>query len=117
MGRLSNGDWLLVGNSIWSDDGETEFRMQEDGKIAVYHGDYCAWQNTPGQNWEIHGIKMQEDGNLVIYDNSGTGHATWHTDTAAGKGNDSTWLEVQDDGNVVLYNDDDTAIWHTGSNK
>lgn len=66
MGRLSNGDWLLVGNSIWSDDGETEFRMQEDGKIAVYHGDYCAWQNTPGQNWEIHGIKMQEDGNLVI---------------------------------------------------
>lgn len=54
---------------------------------------------------------------MALSDNSGTGHATWHTDTAAGKGNDSTWLEVQDDGNVVLYNDDDTAIWHTGSNK
>ncbi|RGP58947.1 mannose-specific lectin [Fusarium sporotrichioides] len=117
MGQLANGDWLLTGNSIWSDDGETEFRMQKDGKVAVYHGDTCAWQNTPEQNWEVHGIKMQEDGNLVIYDNSGTGHAIWHTDTAAGKGNQSTTLVVQDDGNVVLYNEGGNAIWHTASNK
>lgn len=66
MGRLSNGDWLLVGNSIFSDDNGTEFRMQDDGKVAVYHGEECAWQNTAEQNWQVHGIKMQEDGNLVI---------------------------------------------------
>ncbi|RGP78340.1 mannose-specific lectin [Fusarium longipes] len=117
MGQLQNGDWLLVGNSIWSDDGETELRMQDDGKIAVYHNDTCVWQNTAEQNWQIHGIKMQEDGNLVIYDNSGTGHATWHTDTAAGVGNDSTTLVVQDDGDVVLYNGDERAIWRTNSRK
>ncbi|KAK6703546.1 hypothetical protein SNK04_013467 [Fusarium graminearum] len=90
MGRLSNGDWLLAGNSIFSDDNGTEFRMQDDGKVAVYHG---------------------ED------DNSGTGHAIWHTDTAGGKGNQSTTLVVQDDGNVVLYNEGGDPIWHTASNK
>ncbi|KAH7151081.1 hypothetical protein DER46DRAFT_401872 [Fusarium sp. MPI-SDFR-AT-0072] len=63
--------------------------MQDDGKLAVYHGDYCAWQGTDQQDWNPQGVKMQEDGNLVIYDNSGTGHATWHTNTSVGKGNDS----------------------------
>ncbi|KAJ4138686.1 hypothetical protein NW768_002541 [Fusarium equiseti] len=117
MGQLSNGEWLLVGNSIWSDDNGTEFRMQQDGKVCVYHGDHCAWQSTPEQNWDAHGVKMQEDGNLVIYDNSGTGHATWHTNTASPTGNHTTTLVVQDDGNVVLYNEGGDPIWATASNK
>ncbi|KAF4442927.1 Mannose-specific lectin [Fusarium austroafricanum] len=115
--RLNNGDWLLVGQSLWSEDGTVECRMQDDGKIAVYHGDYCAWQSTAEQNWNTHGIRMQADGNLVIYDNSNTGNATWHTDIAAGKGNDKTYLIIQNDGNLVLYNDDDTPIWAAASNK
>jgi hypothetical protein len=40
--------------------------MQDDGKLAVYHGDYCAWQSTDEQDWNPQGVKMQEDGNLVI---------------------------------------------------
>ncbi|KAF4957260.1 hypothetical protein FSARC_11356 [Fusarium sarcochroum] len=115
--RLENGEWLLVGNSLYSEDGSVEFRMQDDGKIAVYHDDYCAWQNTPEQTDDIHGVKMQEDGNFVMYDNSGTGNATWHTDTASPTGNNTTTLVVQDDGNVVLYNEGGVPIWATSSNK
>ncbi|SPJ80702.1 uncharacterized protein FTOL_08824 [Fusarium torulosum] len=115
--RLNNGEWLLVDNSLFSEDGSVELRMQKDGKLAVYHGERCVWQNTAEQDWNIHGVKMQEDGNLVIYDDSGKGKATWHTDTSAGKGNNSTTLVVQNDGNVVLYNTGGVPIWATASNK
>ncbi|EXA36344.1 hypothetical protein FOQG_09037 [Fusarium oxysporum f. sp. raphani 54005] len=46
-----------------------------------------------------------------------TGHATWHTNTSAGKGNDSTYLIIQNDGNPVLYNEGEVPIWAAASNK
>ncbi|KAF4981043.1 hypothetical protein FZEAL_3095 [Fusarium zealandicum] len=112
-GRLDNGEWLLVGNSIFSDDGSVELRMQDDGKLAVYYDDECKWQNTAEQRGDIHGVKMQGDGNFVMYSDSGTGTATWHTDTASPTGQGSTYVAVQDDGNVVVYNNSDRAIWAT----
>ena len=33
---LGTNEWLLSGNSLWSTDGSVEFKMQGDGKIAVY---------------------------------------------------------------------------------
>ncbi|KAF4460870.1 Mannose-specific lectin [Fusarium albosuccineum] len=115
-GRLDNGEWLLVGQSIFSDDGSVELRMQDDGKLAVYYDDECQWQSTAEQRWDIKGAIMQEDGNFVIYDSTGD-EATWHTDTAGGTGDDTTFVAVQDDGNIVLYKDGDDAIWATSSNK
>ncbi|RSL94161.1 hypothetical protein CDV31_014441 [Fusarium ambrosium] len=50
-------------------------------------------------------------------DNSGTGTATWHTDTAGPTGDDTTYVAVQDDGNIVLYKNEDEPIWATHSNK
>ncbi|KAL2678373.1 hypothetical protein Neosp_009119 [[Neocosmospora] mangrovei] len=116
-GKLDNGEWLLVGQSIFSDDGTVELRMQDDGKLAVYYDDQCQWQNTAEQRDDIHGVKMQADGNFVMYDNSGTGTATWHTDTAGPTGDDTTYVAVQDDGNIVLYKNEDEPIWATHSNK
>jgi len=46
-----------------------------------------------------------------------TGHATWHTNTSAGKGNDSMYLIVQNDGNPVLHNEGEVPIWAAVSNK
>jgi hypothetical protein len=56
---LGNGEWLLVGNSLFSEDGSVELKMQGDGKIAVY-------KNTAAQRNDVKGIKMQEDGNLCM---------------------------------------------------
>ncbi|KXX80974.1 Mannose-specific lectin [Madurella mycetomatis] len=105
---LGNGEWLLTGSSLWSNDGTVEFKMQGDGKIAVYHGGQCQFQNTATQSKNIKGIKMQEDSNLVVYDNNG--NAVWATNAGGGDVGDSTVIcTVQDDGNVVLYRG--TPIW------
>jgi hypothetical protein len=53
---------------------------------------------------------MQTDGNLVVYDASGT--AAWASNTA---GNSGSWLNVQDDGNVVIYRTNGTAAWDTNT--
>lgn len=63
---LGTNEWLLSGNSLWSTDGSVEFKMQGDGKIAVYWGGKLQWQNTKEQRSDIKGLKMQEDGNLVL---------------------------------------------------
>ncbi|KAB8206020.1 bulb-type lectin domain-containing protein [Aspergillus parasiticus] len=104
---LGNGEWLEVGQSLWSQNGEVELKMQHDGKIAVYVNRECVFQNTADQRDDVKGIHMQEDGNLVMYTHDGT--AIWHTNTAAPSGDSTTICAVQNDGNVVLYKG--TALW------
>jgi hypothetical protein len=87
-------------------------------------------------------LDMQGDGNLVLYNNSGTalwasntsgsaadeaimqgdgnfvlytssGTAVWSSDT---QGNDGADLVVQNDGNVVIYSSSGAALWDTGTN-
>ncbi|KAG7426426.1 Mannose-specific lectin [Fusarium oxysporum f. sp. raphani] len=100
MGRLDNDNWLYPGDSLTSDSGSNEFRMQEDGKIAIY--------------WK--GVHLQDDGNFVLYTHDD--EAVWASDTC-GHG-DEVYLAVQDDGNVVLYKGEDDeaeAIWATSTNQ
>lgn len=63
---LGNDEWLLTGNSLWSESGVYELRMQEDGKIVVYENGNPTWQNTKQQRDDVKGLRMQADGNLVI---------------------------------------------------
>ena len=52
-------------------------------------------------------LKMQKDGNLVMYGNK------WSTGTS--KNNDA-FLQMQNDGNLVVYNKNDTkALWNSGT--
>ncbi|KAK3180020.1 hypothetical protein K4F52_008598 [Lecanicillium sp. MT-2017a] len=63
---LGNGEWLLVGNSLFSQDGSVEFKMQGDGKIVIYSGGQPTWQNTRQQRKDVKGLLMQGDGNCVL---------------------------------------------------
>jgi hypothetical protein len=54
---------------------------------------------------------MQLDGNLVVYDGSGT--PRWASGTA---GYDNAYLAVQDDGNVVVYTAGGAALWASWTN-
>ncbi|KAI1825523.1 bulb-type lectin domain-containing protein [Xylaria intraflava] len=110
---LGNGEWLLVGQSLFSNDGSVEFKMQQDGKIAVYWGGKCQWQNTAQQFYDRKGVIMQGDGNFCMYDKNGK--PTWHTDTAKPTGDSTCIIAVQDDGNVVMYKG--TAIWSSDTQK
>ncbi|KAF4972003.1 hypothetical protein FSARC_1333 [Fusarium sarcochroum] len=109
--RLDNGSWLSPGESLWSPNGSNELRMQEDGKIAVYWDGGCTYQSSEDEHEGIKGLVMQDDGNLVIYDEND--EAVWASNTE-GSG-DSVHLVVQDDGNVVLYQDDEEAVWSSGT--
>ncbi|KAK6814080.1 D-mannose binding lectin [Aspergillus parasiticus SU-1] len=103
---LGNGEWLEVGQSLWSQNGEAELRMQDNGKLAIYVNDKCVFQNTEDERDDVKGIHMQEDGNLVMYTHDGT--PIWSTGSHR-YGDSTTICTVQNDGNVVLYKGN--AIW------
>jgi hypothetical protein len=66
MGKLDNDNWLYPGDSLASDNGNNEFKMQEDGKICIYWEGDCVWQNTEDQRDDIKGVHLQDDGNFVL---------------------------------------------------
>lgn len=76
---LGNDEWLMVGDSLFSQDGSVEFKCQGDGKIAIYWGGECQWQNTKEQRYDVKGLIMQGDGNCVLYTKDG--EAIWQTNT------------------------------------
>lgn len=63
---LGNGEWLYPGQSLISTDGSVQLKMQPDGKLAVYWNNECKFQSSAQQTANVKGLKMQEDGNLVI---------------------------------------------------
>ncbi|KAK6526631.1 hypothetical protein TWF694_005212 [Orbilia ellipsospora] len=118
---LSNGQWLMVGESLFSPDGSVELRMQTDGKIAVYWGGSCRFQNTRDQRPDIKGITL-EGGNLVMYDTTFLmSQAVWQINRASvDADSEGVFLSVQDDGNVVLCDVvlyKGTELWSTNTKK
>jgi hypothetical protein len=71
--------------------------MQQDGNVVLYNSNHAAiWAtNTARKGGER--LVMQNDGNLVLYSNSGP---IWSSKTI---GNTGAFLNVQDDGNLVIY--------------
>ncbi|KAK4185373.1 bulb-type lectin domain-containing protein [Podospora australis] len=108
---LGKGESLGPQESLWSSDGRVEAKYQGDGKLAVYRDGTCIWQSTAEQVPNPKSLVMQEDGNLVIYDQAGK--ATWHTDTADSSPGAHHILCVQNDGNLVLYKGE--PIWSTNT--
>ncbi|KAJ5703723.1 hypothetical protein N7493_010861 [Penicillium malachiteum] len=109
---IGPGEWLKPQTSLYSTDGNTELRMQSDGKIAIYRDGECVWQNTAEQRDDVKGIIDQDDGNFCMYTEDGT--PIWATNTG-GQGNSNTFLTVQNDGNVVLYKVSE-VLWASGTN-
>jgi hypothetical protein len=62
-------------------------------------------QSPFGDEFDV--LNVQSDGNVVLYNGSGT--AIWSTSTQ-GFGS-SVVLNAQDDGNLVVYYNTNVAIW------
>jgi hypothetical protein len=83
------------------------------GSVAV-HGAFAAQWLNAGSSWFFGNseMKMQTDGNLVIY-HRWTRKVLWATNTY-GKG--ATKMRFQTDGNLVLYKSNGTtAVWASGT--
>jgi hypothetical protein len=98
---------ILPGRSASSSNGSFSLVYQPDGNLVlVSSGDQRPlWAtNTggtvPGQ------VLLQTDGNLIVFDASGT--ALWRSGTS---GNLEAYFVVEDDGRLVIYRRDGQAIW------
>jgi hypothetical protein len=57
---------------------------------------------------------MQDDGNLVVYDNAG--RARWASDTSMDRKRGPFKLIMQNDRNLVIYDANNKPTWSTRTN-
>jgi hypothetical protein len=106
--RMSHEESLLAAGSqyLQSPDGRFRFVMQADGNVILYGPSGALWSsNTNGA--PARELRMQNDGNLVLYTQSSQG--IWSSGTLH---HYNAFLVVQNDGNVVIY-EGGTALWST----
>ena len=105
--RLRDGQGLLPGSFIKSQDGRFTLIMQLDGNLVIYGpGHQALWASNTAGHHDVFDVVMQSDGNLVLY--NGTNHPFWASNTAGVTG---ASLVMQNDGNLVIYDAANKAHW------
>jgi hypothetical protein len=118
--RLSTDQALEAGQSLKAKDHSYYLKVQHDGNVVVYSSSHhdpsnAIWSsNTGGKGQGPHVLRMQGDGNLVLYD--AHGQPTWSSDTYQ-KGAHGHYLLIQDDGNLVVYDGHQKPIWASNTNR
>jgi nucleoid-associated protein YgaU len=102
---LSEGQKLVRGESIASNNGAYTLTLQEDGNLVLASRGQPLWATSTGGQ-DVVRAEVQRDGNFVLYT---ADKPVWHTDT---KGKKNVRLVLQDDRNLVLYAADGVA-WST----
>jgi len=96
---LSPGRSLHRGSALRSNDGRFYLWLQRRRNLVLYEvspgGNQVLWVRGNQRGYRL---ANQHDGNLVLYDHSGT--ALWASGTY-GRGDSTLWM--QEDGNLVLY--------------
>ncbi|XP_020101373.1 mannose-specific lectin-like [Ananas comosus] len=105
---LYTNDVLFGGQSLTN--GNFRFTMQTDCNLVLYDGGSAIWSSGTYRKGTGCYVKMQSDGNLVVY--NGSNNALWASNTDRGRGNYVCIL--QRDRNVVVYG---PALWATGTNR
>ena len=88
--------------------------MQNDGNLVVYCIHTSPWKSiwSSGTNGKhiVNGAVFQSDGNLVLYDYSGSAvYDSGSYDKGGAK------LVIQDDGNLVIYSNYGHVAWSSGT--
>jgi nucleoid-associated protein YgaU len=102
---LTQGQKLVRGESLVSNNGAYTLTLQEDGNLVLAARGKSLWSSsTNGQ--DVVRAEVQPDGNFVLYT---ADKPVWHSDT---KGKKDVKLVLQDDRNLVLYSSSGPA-WST----
>ena len=115
---LAPGSYLYPNQSVSSADGRFVLVYQgSDGNLVLYNTQSSPWTplwSTGASGTPAGFVAMQTDGNLVVYD--GTGTAQWWSGT---DGNPNAFVVVQSDGNLVVYSGypSNNPLWETGTNQ
>ena len=102
---LTEGQKLVRGESIASNNGAYTLTLQDDGNLVLASRGQALW-DTSTNDQNVVRAEVQNDGNFVLYS---ADKPIWHTDT---KGKKDVRLVLQDDRNLVLYAADGPA-WST----
>lgn len=95
---LSSGGILTAGKSIQSSNGQYTLGMQSDGNAVLRGNGRALWQSgTPNNAGGF--LKMQPDGNLVLY--SKANRALWYTSTDGAGSTPRTVIQSNGDLQVV----------------
>ncbi len=120
MDQLLAGLSLPQGVPLRSRNGAYFLVVQGDGNLVGYtSSDFCPsnafWSShTQGKGLAPFQLKMQHDGNLVLYD--ANDKPTWSTGThGSARSGVRDWLIIQDDRNLVLYRSGGAVRWASGS--
>ncbi|SAK58890.1 GDSL-type esterase/lipase family protein [Caballeronia ptereochthonis] len=104
-GHIATGEGLALGESLAACSGNVALSLQGDGYLIAMQDGVAVWSSnvsgTPGVE-----IRMQEDGNLAMYDSNGA--MVWQTHTS---GNPGAYASIQKDGHLVIYSANGTALW------
>jgi len=111
---LNRGDILTPGSQLETADGRFQLLMQLDGNLVLYQNldGHVVWDSNTEKYHGAHAI-MQNDGNLVIIDSTGSARWNSETENTNGKNNDNggVKLVLQEDRNLVIYDAVGKAIW------
>jgi len=102
---LTEGQKLVRGESLASNNGAYTLTLQDDGNLVLASRGQPLWSSSTGGK-DVVRAEVQRDGNFVLYT---ADKPVWHTDT---KGKKNVRLVLQDDRNLVLYAADGPA-WST----
>lgn len=104
-GRLAAGEGFGVGGSLAACSGGVTLTVRDDGYLVAMQNGAVAWSSqsagAPGAE-----VRMQDDGNLALYDRKGT--RVWQTGTS---GHPGAVALIQKDGHLVIYAANGTALW------
>ena len=104
-GRIAMGEGLSAGQTQSACSGNAALNLQNSGYLVASLNGNAKWSSsvsgTPGVE-----VRMQEDGNFVMYDANGA--MVWQTRTS---GNPGAYAMIQKDGNLVIYSANGTALW------
>ncbi len=100
---------LYPGQYLQTPDRRFKLVFQTDGNVVLYSPTRATWDSgTVGKPGTM--LKMQRDGNLVLYDS--VNKSLWSTKTS---GNTDARIKIQQDGNLVIYSALSSAIWSSST--
>lgn len=100
---------LTANQQIRSQNGRFHLIMQSDCNLVLYEGGRALWaSNTHNRGFGCF-VRMQGDGNLVVYDSNET--PLWASNTV---GRSNPTLQVEDSGDLVMYSGG-RAVWRTNT--
>ena len=100
---------LTAGQSLVSFDGRFHLTLQTNGDLIILNMDSIIWSSrTSFIGSSPYVLKMQNDGNLIVYDKDSC--TIWQSNTAC-EDISSFYLAIQSDGNAVIYDSKEKPIW------